>query len=343
MHRRILDAMKIIKKSSRPKNNACLLAILVMSSGLACTETNFGSSNANTAKTKKTEAEPAAKTKPSSNSKKGAHATPSKEQKPLGNIDDTGTRCLSKPVDVRLVFLLDVTSSMDPAIQLVKNNVSTVAQNLQGLRFRSDAVKVASVEVGLVAYGDYAYEESTIAIGHADRISSALATIPGVNGYDPWEGGLQAMMTGLSMLESSPKDSTHDFLPIVVAITDTFSHNGLGDDPVYSVRDCSVGWSPLSQALASPTFDKMLVYDASQADNGAAFIPDPSIAPCAPYDSTVWPSQQWEDVRAEWQRASSNRAKATSLGRGFGFPFTADSLLTVLPQDIQASFTVCEE
>jgi hypothetical protein len=283
----------------------------------------------------------------------GAENGLGKEQGAPPNADaaDAGrpeeARCLSKPVDVRVIFLLDATASMQFSIDLVKGNVQAFSQAVQNIKFSSGALEVASVEIGVITYRDDVSELRQIPFGPVDQLGAALGWIAAGGGQDAYEGGLTALVAGLEMIADKSQSPDHDLLPVVVAVTDNFSHNGVGGFPpgqpedlrFYQQRNCQVDWEPLAKKLGRKAFDRLLVYDASPT----FFPPELSggVGPCGGYETPGdAPDKQWRDLRALWGTVGKNRP-TTALGRGFGFPFTADGLLTTLPQDLAASFKAC--
>src|SRR5262249_46720626 len=105
---------------------------------------------------------------------------------------------------------------------------------------------------------------------------------------------------------------------------------GLDDGPV---RNCSPDF--VQAQLADKSMDLLLMYDATPAVG--ALSGSAQVEACRPYNSTS-PAQQWVDLRNRWKAV---RKAALDPGRGFGFPFTADALVTALPADIKASFKAC--
>ena len=275
------------------------------------------------------------------------HAQGKNDDLSEGDTADATPQCLSKPVDVRIIFALDSTGSMQESIDLVKTNVQAFSGTVKNIQFGS-SVEVINVEVGLVSYRDTASDLRKISFGSLEDLVKSLSFIQADGGGDTFESGLLAAQTALALMLEKPIDPAHDVLPVLVIVTDTYSHNGEGtSSPPLTTseipRDCLVSWQPLQQTMSRELYDRLVIYDASPAIDPFLGATGPDVPRCKGYQApSNSPSQQWEDLRIAWQKAGSGRREKPALGRGFGFPFTSDSLLNSLPQDIAASFKACE-
>lgn len=285
------------------------------------------------------------------------------------NEDGKTVRCLRRPVDVKIMFIMDITGSMAPSIELVKANVAQFASQVASIDFGTKDVKVASVSVGGIAFKDVAAEQGLIPLGAPASLASQVGGLQAMGGGDGTEGGMLALRTGLEQLKLSGAAPDHDLVPVTILITDNFGHDGEGGggemtggfpggspfDPFGggglppSARNCSPDWAPLQALFNDPAMDLLLMYDASPNGTGA---PAPGLGgkfggfggfgaqPCPPYlDAGQQPAKQWEDVRQRWQASHKD---SVVPGRGFGFPFTAEALVTALPEDLKRSFKACE-
>ncbi len=280
------------------------------------------------------------------------------------NEDGKTVRCLRRPVDVKIMFIMDITGSMAPSIELVKANVAQFATQVASIDFGTKDVKVASVSVGGIAFKDVAAEQGLIPLGAPASLASQVGGLQALGGGDGTEGGMLALRTGLEQLKISGASSPdHDLVPITILITDNFGHDGEGGggemtggfpggspfDPFGgggvppSARNCSPDWAPLQALFNDPAMNLLLMYDASPNGPAAAVggrFGGFGAQPCPPYlDAGQYPAKQWEDVRQRWQASHKD---SVVPGRGFGFPFTADALVSALPQDLKRSFKACE-
>lgn len=259
----------------------------------------------------------------------------------------TNTICLSKAIELRILFLIDSTGSMQDSVDLIKTNVRGFSDALEDISFDSETVKVDKVSIGAISYRDHQSETKKIPLGPAEDVGKVLEGVVIGDGGDEYEGGLHALVDAMDMLKENPVDKDHELVPVVIAITDTFSHNGNGGlqagpppAPVQMIpRDCRIDWQLLSERLGHSTFDKMVLYDASPfAANNIGLNRPP---PCQGYESRdASPASQWKDIRKAWQSVGKNR-KAPLIGKGFGFPFTSQGLIETLPKDIESSFESC--
>lgn len=309
----------------------------------ACNESSFSSSGKSPESS--TSSDTDHDTDHDSKKKLNADLDASQAKKSLADNAAGKPQCLSKPVDVRIVFVLDATGSMQESIDLVKTNVQAFSAALQNLQFGA-SIQVANVDMGLVTYRDTLGEIRKIPFGPVNQLITNLNVIQADGGGDTYESGLLAVQTALSLMEEKPLVPDHDLLPVVVVITDTFSHNGEGMpvDPASPTapisRTCDVNWQPLQKTLSREIYDRLVIYDAAPA---IPSIERPDSLRCTGYqDLSNAPSKQWQDLRVSWTNAGSGRRTEAARGRGFGFPFTADALINSLPQDIEASFQACE-
>lgn len=259
----------------------------------------------------------------------------------LGRTDRT--RCLSKAVDLRVIFLIDSTGSMQSSVDLVKTNVRGFSDALEKITFNSDIVKVDKISIGAISYRDSEAEIKKIPLRSADELGRDLDTISAEGGDDAYEGGLLALLQGMQMLMADPVQEEHEVVPVIIAITDNFSHNGEGGAVPGSTpgtiqikqRDCRVNWSPLLTSLADKNYDKMVLYDASP------FASTHEGLQCLGYEAgDASPARQWKDIRSAW--VTANLQRKASIGAGVGFPFTSKGLIETLPKDIESSFEKCE-
>lgn len=257
-------------------------------------------------------------------------------------IPHQGGRCLAKPADVRVVFLLDASEGMQSAINIVKTQIAAMSKLIAAIDFGDKALRVASVDFAVIIFRDLANSLQRIRFGQMQQLPSLLNEIQVFSpSGDPEDDGLKALLLALKTLAELPQNPAHDFLPLIVAVTDDFSHNGvvLASENQPGVHDCTVSWPPLVEQLAAPIFDHLMIYDATPQIDARR----PDTKKCIGYVGTALPpSRQWEDVRKLWRRAKGDR-RATAVGRGLNFPFTEFELINVLTRDLEASFTACEQ
>ncbi len=241
-----------------------------------------------------------------------------------------GKRCLAKSVDLRVMFVLDSTGSMQNPINIVKSNMQAFANSLTGISFDSKKIKVQKVSVGSVIYRDNEDEIWQIPLGTPAELTSRLGEVVAAGGYDNPEGGLTAFSTALELLEEESAEGKLDLLPVVVVVTDTLSHAG-GD---VRRRACDPQAAGLGKLMASENFDKLVIYDGSP--NAPVGVEN-----CDIYNVNSSAAEQWNSVRELWASAKGDRGGAAN-GGNIGFPFVAEDLVTTLPEDIASSFSSCE-
>lgn len=252
-----------------------------------------------------------------------------------------GGRCLSRPADVRVVFVLDASDTMQLGVDLVRDQIMVLAKVIRTLEFADQGLSVASVDFAVITFRDQIDGVQRIGFGQTGQIPDLLHQIKAAGGAgDREDDGLKALLLALKTLAELPQHAEREFLPIVIAISDDFSHNGIVADSeaVVPARDCQVAWPPLVEQLGAAVFDHLMIYDATPQINAHP----PGTGKCTAYaKSNSAPSRQWEDLRKLWLSSKPDR-RATAIGRGLNFPITEAALLNVLTRDLQASFTACE-
>jgi hypothetical protein len=227
---------------------------------------------------------------------------------------------------------MDVTGSMQPSIELVRTNVHKFAEQAASIDFGGD-IKVEEIKLGGVAFADALAEQQVIPLGGPEAFGEAVGSLVASGGGDPAEGGLLALKTALDAFKAAPKRDDLDFVPIVVMISDTFSHNGDPSDGGLFSRKCDTKWPPLAALMADKISDRLLIYDATPT---TAVL----VAPCLPDAFDRVAANEWVTLRKEWTATRGGKGKAP--GRGFDFPFTEDELVASLPADIKAAFASCK-
>ncbi|NDE16976.1 VWA domain-containing protein [bacterium] len=260
------------------------------------------------------------------------------------NPDVGESACLSKILPVRVVFALDVSSSMTPDLRGVDQNVAAFASRLSSLRFEGASPGQVPVELGMVAFTDNLVRrvELTAPASFAAQIAG-LGVFEDPNTDLP-EAGLAAVGEAARMLDGAAR-ARGEGISVVVVVTDAMAHDGSG---VSRVRRCDV--AALDGIKAMSVAPRFAIYDASPeitmvsvADRVALRrVPvtdvDPTIASCNPYSGLTGsgPAREWADLR---ERLFQGRKGS---GAPLGFPFNAQALLGKLPGDLETTYRVCK-
>jgi hypothetical protein len=261
------------------------------------------------------------------------------------NVEEAA--CLTRVLPVRVVFALDVSSSMTPDLRGVAQNVSAFASRLASVRFASASqgpiASQVQVELGMVAFTDNIVRR--VDLTGPSQFAGQIAGLSVVEDQntDLPEAGLSAVGEAARMLENASR-SRGEGISVVVVVTDAMAHDQAGAP---GARQCGV--SALDAVAGMSAARRLAIYDASPdvtmvsvADRVAlrrvpVTVVDAALAACAPYSGLAGsgPARQWADARA---RLFKNR-KGT--GSGLGFPFNAQNLISRLPSDLETTYRIC--
>src|SRR5690606_18582319 len=106
---------------------------------------------------------------------------------------------------------------------------------------------------------------------------------------DHCEGGLQAAKAGMDMLIQSASGSKDGIIPVLVVISDNYSHLGTGPNGSRSFDAAS-----LLSTLKDAKLNNVLVYDAVPQSSSV-----PTFTACNKPSGT--PADQWAHVRSGWK------------------------------------------
>jgi hypothetical protein len=222
---------------------------------------------------------------------------PQSSQRPTCSDSTTSQR----PVDI--VFSIDVSSSMDPYIAVVRDNVIAFVAALgqQGLDARVGAV-------GFVNAPAVSIEPTDVV--DFQRVIATWRTINDRSNKEMQEGGQLGMEHALFLLSSGGRQGAHK---VVLHISDALAF--AGNDPF----DFSTDRLASVFRAAASQFGSLQLFDSVPAAKGTTGDPMRQL-------QTVFsPQDQLRDLRSQ---------AGISAGRSLPFPFAASALTLELPQDI---------
>lgn len=215
-----------------------------------------------------------------------------------GNYSDglggQGTYRTQYTYDVDLVLCIDATKSMDPIIQMVKNNAKRLPDDV--LRKAREKNKVIhSLRIKLLLFRDYIADgEHAIEMtdfmsmpAQKDAFCEAVNSIEAIGGGDEPEDGLEALAYAMASKWQQPSDR-QKCRQIIVVWTDASTHK-------------------LGFGKSAPNYDPKLPVDFAELTNWWGDDPDSPtakmhysskrlllFAPDAKYWSTI--SENWDNV-----------------------------------------------
>jgi len=253
--------------------------------------------------------------------------------------DDQSVTCIDKVLPIRMVFVLDITSSMSADLNVVANNVMSFSENLENIKFSgAKANERVPVQIGMIQFADrVVYTDDLTDPRSLSSKARRLSVLDEIN-VDYPEAGLLALRAATKMLEKAETEQGEG-LPIIVMVTDALAHDGSGDA---GYRNCQIG--SFSEIGENQKLKRLALYDSSpnesldSDDYGRRIRVSPEDAQCAPYRGFALrgPSIQWQQFRSI---VLKNRIGS---GKGLGFPFSASSLLNAIPSDLQNTYKICK-
>ena len=245
--------------------------------------------------------------------------------------------CIDNILPIRLILVLDITTSMAPNLNVVSQNVMTFASSLEAVKFPGANGKVP-VTIGMVTFTDRIFNKVDLTDPFAFAGSVRGLSVQDDNNIDFPEGGMLAVKMAAEMLKREEEQNGAG-IPIIVVVTDALAHDGAGSP---NFRSCDL--RALSGLGTIPQLKRLALYDSSpSATLGEDQFGDQSaipqeIAQCAPYSGVAGggPALQWSEFRS---RELKNRAGS---GSALGFPFNAQALLSTLPRDLETTYKVCK-
>jgi hypothetical protein len=259
------------------------------------------------------------------------------EDKPEDLIFDSGKGCFKTMPKLHFMFAIDKTASMDPSIQAVIDNVGSFAKKIGTITPNGSAVPFKDSQFAAVTYLDREAENKYVEwTKDANSFSTALRThnTNRGSGDDACEGGLQAVRNGLSRLSQSFK-AGESVVPIMIIVSDNFSHQGTGSNNARDFADDTVitaaqldGLKPLMVIDAVPNTPNIL----SRILGG--------VGSCNSGFSL--PSEQWQVIRSKIAEGSGRDPATMGESIGFQQSFNSEALLTRIPSLIEKSVKICE-
>lgn len=268
------------------------------------------------------------------NATKGTHPDPVVPQTPENpavpgseNVDfDASKNCFKVQPTFHFMFAIDKTRSMDRSILTVIQNVSNFSKKIGTMTLKGASEPIKGSKFGAVTYIDQESENMYVDFtGDANGFSTQLnvhQTTKRGSGRDSAEGGLMAARVGLERLAKSISAGSH-VVPVLIVISDTFSHDGTGGE-----NNRSDNASGVVQAAKQSVLKPLLLIDATPKLDG---LP-------------VSPALQWEKIRS--QIAPIVGRSVSALGGGIDFHpltgFDGNQLLNTIPSLIQSSVEICK-
>src|SRR5262249_23108223 len=120
-----------------------------------------------------------------------------------------------------------------------------------------------------------------------------------------------------------------DTFKVLIVISDNYSHDGSGSN-----GQRNFDMSPVANGVQLNSLKNLMVFDSVPTDSDV-----PSFTACNSPGGT--PADQGTPVRQSWKTAHP-KVKLDN-GKNVGFPFTAGTILSVLPQEIGKFLRVCKK
>lgn len=247
--------------------------------------------------------------------------------------------CMERILPVRVVFALDVTTSMVSDLDTVVQNVAGFARRMEDLKFRGATGKVP-VQIGLIEFTDRLFRQVDLSDAQSFVSKISGLEVQDDGNQDNPEAGLLAVEAAAKMLEQAHSNEGEG-LPIIVVVTDALAHDGGGGS---HTRNCDI--TTLEPIAVRKTLKRLAVYDSSPEEtlggaddaNGSRMPLPPEWAFCEPYTGGVGsgPQMQWRDMRSRIMKSRPGS------GAALGYPFSASSLMTAIPRDLENTWKVCK-
>jgi hypothetical protein len=212
------------------------------------------------------------------------------------------------PRAVDVVFNIDVSTSMNPYIQVVKENVIAFAAALERQGHNARVAAVGFVDEPLQSI-DFAPSSAF------QSILSGWRTIENGN-FDTQEGGQSSLEHALWMLSAPEVGARPGAAKVIIHISDALAFAGENHD------DFSVAQLSAAFRAARSQFGSLLFFDAVPTSAGET-------GPWATRKRvSLTPRMQMNDLRQQTQNLA---------GGPLSFPFAASSMTIDLPMGIQTS------
>jgi len=256
---------------------------------------------------------------------------------------DDGKMCISKnaQIDVNVMFVADVSASMNGTISTVAKNMRSIAESIGGIRQALGEKRIKDIRLGFIPYIDQLSDRGQNVVPlSTDIASAASSTVANAfdNGdtSDSAEGGLWAFGHALR-LSKDVTAASQKTINIIFIATDAWSHDGSGCGPDCHARR-TFNLSGVTAQLQDPSVAGLLVYDwsyDSRFSNGNGDFGDDTVGK---YGS---PRAQWEAVRNQFRAIRGSGAK--SGGKNLGNPNiqSSQNIVTDIVSHINANIVGC--
>ncbi len=218
---------------------------------------------------------------------------------------------------VVILFLLDVTGSMEEYINTVKNNVTELVNKLTNKNF--------SVKIGFISYKDEIIGKYKITTD-TNTFIKKVGALSVDGGEDNPEAGLMAVVKGVDMLLDP---DLKPYLKTMVLVSDDLSHNDSSKFSIPKNTDCH----PKRNCTIASTVEKLNSIDSQEQEKYKLFYSVPIQAGCS-CSSYISPKKQLDDIL---EKSLTSVSDNSSKGGYLGWEFSSDSLLNTLPNMIEQS------
>ena len=244
--------------------------------------------------------------------------------------------CISSNTPVDLVFGLDVTGSMSGNIQTVQDNIVSFAGQLKSsLTSAVGNGQPVRVKFGAIGYVDLQGENEPINLTEdINAFQTSIKNLKRDRGgiQDHCEGGLMAAEIASQMLNNDLAGEPNGIFPVIVMVTDNWSHNGRGPSGGRNFEPTF-----LINALMAPAFaSNFLLVDSTYTNTSGPG----TLTSCPGVPNSAPPSAQWDYVRGAWKQTHPT-TKLANAGSNIGFPLQTNNLLGIT-QIIASQIQYCK-
>jgi hypothetical protein len=225
-----------------------------------------------------------------------------------GALDKMEGEKVKKPFT--LYFVLDVSGSMQPVLDAIKDNIKEFASVVKGKGF--------DLNLGAIAFIDDVtdtFNPTTDVDAFAQFIDTQVAT----GGGDMPEAGLIALRQTLGDIKSN---ADADDIQVILVITDALSHQTAGDGNEGTFRDCELDATIADfKALGSSIIPRTKLYYAA-----GQFL----MGPCGGFKTAK------EQYDAMFDKVLTSTPKA-NRGGFLGYPFDKSTLMGRLVKELEST------
>jgi Mg-chelatase subunit ChlD len=227
-----------------------------------------------------------------------------KQQQCVTSSSSSGSRALD------VVFNIDVSTSMNPYIDVVRENVIAFSEALSGMG--------ADARIGAVGFVNAPLQSIDLTKSNAFRSAfSGWRTIENGNS-DMQEGGQSSLEHALWMLSAPEVGARAGAAKVIIHISDAVAFAGENHED-FSVTQLSAAFR-----TARSQFGSLLFFDSVPSSAGETG------SPAAKKRLSFSPRMQMNDLRTQSQNLG---------GSPLQFPFSASAMTLELPQGIQSGIS----